>query len=133
MNTFTFKKFNKERLFNIDTSDFDYIKPEEVYGALLAQCDGDINEVETTPIPVRGVYISTKSKYGLQPQIATDDSYISLPHHMLEQCQMLLQDPKAIAGINEGKCCVYIRAYTQKRFNKTCYTFEFADYVELDD
>lgn len=121
------KKFNKSRLFDIDTSNFEYCNLEDLYHDALTRCDGDTVEASEVVYTIRGVYINTKSLYDPAPVIATDDCYVNLPSHMTETCMAMLADPACIKAINEGRCGFTIYQYEQKRYNKTCYSVEWRD------
>ena len=114
------KRFNKEKLFNIDCSDFEYYSLEEMYK------DND------TVYPVRGIYINTKSLYDDAPVIATDSYYVNFPAHMLDSCKDILKDKSAIADINRGVVGYKIYKYVQKKFNKECYSVEWVDVDPAD-
>lgn len=120
-----FAKFNRQRLFTVDTSSFDYLSIEEAakkYGT-------------NVPIRVRGLYIGDKSKFvDEDPRLATDEEYINLPQHQLKEVKAILADTNAIRAINNGECGFIIREYFQKRFQLTCYSAEWCDYTdEVDD
>ena len=114
------KRFNKEKIFNIDTTNFDYVSLEEMYQ------DDDI------VYPVRGIYLNEKSLYDPAPVIATDSYYVNLPSHMYQQCKEILGDRIAINEINKGCVGFIIYRYEQKRFNKICYSIRWVD-VNPDD
>jgi hypothetical protein len=114
------KKFNTEKLFNIETEDFDYMSLED-----LAKADA-LNE-EPSVFVVRGVYINRKSLYEPAPVVALDDTYVNLPSHLLPACEEMLHDRQAIDAINEGRCGFRIERYTQKRYNRECYSVEWVD------
>lgn len=109
------KKFNKQKLFTIDTTDFEYYSLEEMY-----QSDDEV-------YPVRGLYINNKSMYEPAPVLATDEFYVNLPAHMLNDVKSILEDRVAIADINRGLVGFKIYKYIQKRFNKTCYSITWVD------
>ena len=116
-----FSKFNKQRLFTVDTSSFDYLSIEQAakkYGT-------------DVPIRLRGVYIGDKSKFvDEDPRIATDEEYINLPQHQLKEVKEILSDANAIRAINNGEAGFVIREYFQKRFQLTCYSAEWIDYED---
>lgn len=121
------KKFNKSRLFNVDTSNFQYCNLEDLFMDSLGLCDGDESAASKSIYTIRGVYINTKSMYDPAPVIATDDCYVNLPSHMTETCMAMLADPACVKAINDGKCGFTIYRYVQRRFNKTCYSVEWVD------
>lgn len=114
------KRFNTEKLFNIDTTDFEYHSLEE-----LTEEQGD--EPEDRVYVVRGIYINKKSLYDPSPVIALDDCYVNLPAHLLDVCQEMMSDRAAVDAINEGHCGFRVTKYHQKRFNKDCYSVEWVD------
>lgn len=121
------KKFNKQRMFTVDTSNFEYCNLEDLFNEQLELCDGDVEVASEVVYVIRGVYINTKSLYDPAPVIALDDRYVNLPSHMTQTCMDMLADLTCIKAINEGKCGFKIYQYEQKRFNKTCYSVEWLD------
>ena len=86
--------FNTKRLFDIDTSDFEYKKLEELWNE-----NSDIvgeEEVCTKVFPVCGLYLNKKSMYDPQPVVATDECYVNLPANMFDSALEILSDPRAI-------------------------------------
>ena len=120
------KRFNTEKLFNIDTTDFEYHSLEE-----LAVQQGDEPEFADEPgfgvYVVRGIYINKKSLYDPSPVIALDDCYVNFPAHLLEVCQEMISDRAVVDAINEGHCGFRVTKYHQKRYNKDCYSVEWVD------
>lgn len=115
------KRYNKEKLFNVDTSNYEYRTLEEIY----------IDE--ETVYPVCGVYINNKSLYEPAPVIATDECYVNIPSHMLENCREMLKDEEAINAINEGFVGFTIYKYHQEKYNKDCYSVRWVDITpEID-
>ena len=121
MAKFTFTKFNKEKLFDIDTTEFDYTSLEDLYNA----------NGENAVYQVRGLYIGTKSNYDPEtPILATNEEYVNLPVHQLEEVKAMLADRRAVDAINAGDCGFKIEKYYQKRFKKDCYTAIWCDYAD---
>lgn len=117
---FSFAKiYNTERLFDIDTSSFEYVSLQE----LFEDVDGDTEY----KFPVRAIYINTKSEFGDAPVIATDNCYVNIPQHMLETCRAILRDPAAVQAINDGAVAFTVYEYEQKRFGRKCYSIRWAD------
>jgi hypothetical protein len=114
------KKFNTEKLFNIETEEFDYMSLEDLANA-------SANSEEPPVFVIRGIYINRKSLYDPAPVVALDDTYVNLPSHLLPACEQILHDRLAIDAINQGKCGFRIEKYHQKRFNKDCYSIEWVD------
>lgn len=117
--------FNTKRLFDIDTSDFEYKKLEELWNE-----NSDIvaeEEVCTKVFPVCGLYLNRKSMYDPQPVVATDECYVNLPANMFDSALEILSDPRAIKAINDGKVGFQIDKYYQKRYEKYCYSVIWVD------
>lgn len=118
-----FAKFNKERLFTVDTSDYDYVSLEDLWKKNPNQ------EVKYT---LQGVYISTKSDYNDEsPMAAIEGTYVNLPQHQLSEIKAMLADRRAIEAINSGEAAFTIRPYEQKRYHKTCFSACWCD-ADLD-
>ena len=114
------KKFNTEKLFNIETEDFEYMSLEDLAKAT--------ESYEEPPVfVIRGVYINRKSLYDPAPVIALDDCYVNLPSHLLPACEEMLHDRLAIDAINAGACGFRIEKYFQKRYQRECYSVEWVD------
>ena len=109
-------EFNRDKLFDIDTSNFEYFNLDDIW-------DGN----EDTVYPCNGIYISTKGYYGKHPVIAMDDKYVNLPEHMMDMCNDILNDKRAIKAINDGLVGFTIYTYIQKRFGTTCYSIRWVD------
>lgn len=111
------KKYNKEKIFTIDTSEFEYYSLEDIY---------DKDDPDKVFV-LRGVYINTKSMFEPAPVIATEDYYVNLPSHLLESCKEMINDYTAVKAINEGMAGFTVYEYYQKRFNRNCYSIRWCD------
>lgn len=106
-------KFNRvNNLFTIDTKGFKFFALK------------DLKESET--VPLRGLYINPKSKYGASPFAASDGFFISLPSHLLETVSAIMDDAETVALINEGKCGIVPRSYVDEK-GETHYSADFVD------
>ena len=122
MSGFNFSSFNKERLFTIDTGDFDYTNLED-----LVKRDGEGHVYK-----VCGVYIGTKSLYDPEaPMLATESEYVNLPVHQLPEVKAMIADRRAVDAINNGEAGFVIESFYQKRFKKTCYAARWGNYADL--
>lgn len=114
------KKYNKgkERIFDIDISDFRYMSMEDVF-----------KNFGSNIIKVDGLYINTKSDYGDHPvAINVDDGLlIDLPQHMTEVVKEILKDSESISLIKKGAVGLSAQKYTSKKYKKTCYSAEWVD------
>lgn len=115
------KKYNTERLFDVDTSNYEYKNLEDLF-------DGDTEKV----YPVCGIYINTRGKFDDRPVIATDECYVNLPAHLCDVCREILNDPKAVKAINDGYVGFTIYTYEQRRYEKTCFSIRWADIDPAD-
>lgn len=114
------KKFNTEKLFNIETEDFEYMSLEDLAKA-SENCE------EPPVFVIRGIYINRKSLYDPSPVVALDDCYVNLPSHLLPACEEMLHDRLAVDAINAGSCGFRIEKYFQKRYQRECYSVEWVD------
>lgn len=114
------KKFNKEKIFDIDTTDFDYHSLQELY-------QGD-----DIVYPVRGIYENKKSLYGPSMVLATDSCYVNLPSHLYDDCKDILNDKLAISEIKKGRVGFTIYKYKLDKYSDTYYSIRWVD-VNPDD
>ena len=113
------KKFNVERKFDIDTSEFEYCSLEELFHEV-----GDDPDCAFT---IHGVYINSKGLYEDAPVLAIDDRYVNLPAFLTPTCKSMLEDNQCIKAINAGLCGFTIYEYEQKRYGKKCYSVKWVD------
>lgn len=118
--------YNTKKIFDIDTSDFEYKKLEDLFNEYSVE-NPELGLVCDHVFPVKGVYINTKSMFDPQPTIATDSFYVNFPAHMYKGAVDILNDPRAISAINAGKVGFRIEKYYQKRFDKDCYSAIWVD------
>lgn len=129
------KKYNKEKLFNINTDGFEYVSLEDLYNErannVVSEDFEDFDEVyeivEETVFQVRGIYINTKGLYDDAPVVALDSAYVNLPSHLTPICKEILSDPQAIAAINAGRVGFTIYKYEKPQYHKTCYSIKWVD------
>lgn len=127
-NKFSFStKYNTERLFDVDTSGFEYVSLEFLYKEALDAHEGEIAAAEAEVYPVLALYINTKGNFDDAPVVATEECYVNLPAHLCETVREILRDPRAIKAINDGKVGFTIYSYVQRRFNKECYSIRWVD------
>lgn len=75
--------------------------------------------------PVKGMYINRKSKFGDSPVIVSDEYFINLPKHLLENVQEMLKDNELIEAINANKFGCEVYEYETN--GKTCYSVNWVD------
>ena len=126
------KRYNREKLFTIDTSEFEYFNLEDLYDMAQELADeaansGQVLDIETIPFTVYGVYINTRGNYDPAPVLALEDRYVNLPAHMTKTCEEMLSDPEAVKAINEGKVGITVYKYVQRRYNRECYSVRWVD------
>lgn len=117
--------FNTKKLFNVDTSDYEYKKLEELWNENSEIIEDE--EVCNKVFPVLALYLNKKSMYDPQPVVATDECYVNLPAGMFDSALEILSDPRAIQAINSGKVGFQIEKYFQKRYQKDCYSVHWVD------
>ena len=121
-----FESFNRERLFDIDTSGFKYYKLRELY-----EEDGEGKEYV-----ICGLYISNKSEYAEESPIAAlEDRYVNLPEFQLPEVKEMLESKAAVAAINRGEGAFKIEKYIKKlkKGSRTCYKAVWCDAASGDE
>lgn len=132
-------KFNTQRLFDIDTSGFNYTNLESLWNQLLKDNEGDITAAQEHVFPIYGLYVNKKSQFAdRMPCAATDDFYINLPEHMMDNVDEILRDSSAIRAINNGEVGISIYPYEKNFYkngkpinSKTFYSVKWVD-IEPD-
>jgi hypothetical protein len=122
MAQFSFSSFNQERLFDLDTTDFEYVKLKDLFEA-----NGAENVYQ-----LLAVYIGTKSEFDDESPIAAiDGSYVNLPQFQLPEVKAMLANKVAIAAIKRGDAGFRIEKYIKKlkSGNRTCYKAVWCDYT----
>lgn len=108
-------KFNRvNNLFTVKTDGFKFMSLKELYTG------------EGAVLPIKGLYINPKGKYGASPFAAGDGYFISLPSHLLEVVRSIMDDAETVDLINAGKCGLTIRTY-QSDDGAEHYTADFVD------
>lgn len=79
-----------------------------------------------------GVFINPKSKYGEHPvaSVISEDGemfFLSLPKHLCDVCNAILESEEMIIGVNSGDCKFTIRECVSKKYNRSFYTIDFVD------
>lgn len=110
-------KFNKTN-FDIDTTNFEYVKLAE----LFTKNAGGSDRI----YPVNGVFVH-KSQLGDSPVIidAENKKLVNLPSHMAENIREILSDSEAVEAIKQNK--VGYTIYTYESHGKTCYSINWVD------
>lgn len=122
----SFSSFNKERLFDIDTTGFEYFKLRDLFEA-----DG-----EGTEYIIRGLYIGSKSEFAEEsPIVALDDKYVNIPQFQLPEVKEMLASKFAIAAINRGEGAFKIEKYIKKMKtgSRVCYKAVWCDASSGDE
>lgn len=112
------EKYNKGIIFDIDITDFTFMKLETAY-----------TEYGDNVVKVDGLYINKKGKYNPHPiAINVDEGLlIDLPEHMTEVVEDILKDAESISLIKKGAVGLRAKKYKDKKYNKTCYSAEWVD------
>lgn len=111
-------KFNKGRKFDVDVTGFkNYYQLKTLYNGVG----------EKHIYPVRAIFINTKGKYGPHGQVATDGYFVSLPGHMTDMCNQILEDAESVETINRGLVGFKIYTYTTPNSASPCYSIEWVD------
>lgn len=119
-----FAKFNKERLFDVNTAGFEYYSLEDLYN----------HNRKDRVYQVRGLYIGTKSDFDPEvPIVALDDRYVNIPVHQLSEVQAMISNKAAIRAIRDGECGFTIATYYQQKYKKTCYKAVWCNFEPEDE
>lgn len=110
-------RYNRGAKFNVNTEGYKYISLKDL------QDPGDLEKV----FKLLGLYINTKSKYGEVPVAIIEGTFVNLPKHLTEDVREMLGDPETVQEIRGGKCGFRIREYDDARFNRHCYSVDWAD------
>lgn len=76
-------------------------------------------------IPVLGVYVNHKSKYGDAPVIVSNPYFVNLPKHLTDTVEQMLLDEDFIDAVNRGR--VFADIYQYETNGKTCYSVNWVD------
>lgn len=116
--SFSIGRFNKG-------SQFTYKLPEDSEFKKLSELLPD------SSYRVRGLYISSKGKFGDHPVAVGDSFYIDLPKHLVGVVKEMIADPEVVEAINAGVVGLKAEAYHSKQFDKDCFGVEWVD-IEPD-
>lgn len=128
--------YNTKKIFDIDTSDFEYCSLEDLFKENcveepvlddMGEATGETETICKETFKIYGLYINTKGMYDPQPIVALEDRYVNLPSYMNQMACEILSNPRAIDAINRGHVGFIIGKYYQKRYNKECYKVEWVD------
>ncbi|MBO7693176.1 MAG: hypothetical protein J6T10_11160 [Methanobrevibacter sp.] len=126
---FSFSNFNKERLFDFDTSKITgkYTSLEELFKE-----NGPDKEYQ-----LKAVYISKFSQFADEAPIAAlADTYVNLPSHQLSDVKSMMNDANAVRAINTGYAGFTIRPYeksiTLKNGKVKKDTYYSAEWIDVD-
>lgn len=87
-------------------------------------------------------YINNKGKFGKHPVAGchvitgveedfgdafTENVWLSLPQHLTEIFEKILNDEKAVNAINNGECVFKLKKLHTKKYDKDFFTVEFVD------
>lgn len=114
-------KYNKGNVFGgIDTSKMEFKTLAELY-----RTNGSEKIYK-----VKGLFISTKSKFGPSPVAITEDCLVNLPKYMVDEVDDILKDFEVIDAIKHDKVGFIIRPYTNsysRQSGKTFYSITWLD------
>lgn len=128
--------YNTKKIFDIDTTDFEYCSLEELFEENASEepeigedgeATGETKLVCREQFKIFGLYINEKSKYDPQPIVALADRYVNLPSFMYKTAVDILNNPRAIDAINKGHVGFTIGKYYQKKYDKECFKIEWVD------
>lgn len=114
------KKYNTERIFDIDTTGLKYHNIEAIF----------IDEEEV--YVVEAVYMSDKGRFGIHPCVVLRHGdwrgYVNLPKFLTGICRDILDDDDAVNAIKNGKVGMTFYTYIAEDYdNKLCYSVKWVD------
>lgn len=77
---------------------------------------------------IRGLFISTKGKYGSHPVAVCDDFFIDLPKYATQEVKDIIASDEDVKAINEGAVGITTRPY--EKDGKTYIGFDWVDITE---
>lgn len=119
------KKYNKERLFEVDNDGLEYANGEKL-----------LNEYgENAVYEVSALYISKAGFYGDSPiaritigEGSTEYTYLmNMPKHMTAIVKGILSEPTSIEEIRSRKVGIKLCPYHNNTYNKDCVGVEWVD------
>ena len=117
-------KFNNSGAFvDVNTQGFKYVSMKDVYTS-----EGD------KPYPIKGLFLNTKGKYGIEAVAIGDKILINLPSYCVEDVEEMLKDDVVIDAIKQGRVGIKSVPYTNnfsKQADGTIKTFYKVVWVDL--
>lgn len=107
-------KHNKKSLssvWNIDTKDFEFFKPQEI----------ELDVVHR----LYGLFISKGGKYGDSASAILSDKFVNISNSYLGEVKDVLDDDEAVEEIKQGKAGIKFTKFHNKKYNKDGYAIEF--------
>ena len=77
---------------------------------------------------IRGLFISTKGKYGPHPVAVGNDFFIDLPKHATQEVKDIIANDDDVKAINDGQVGIKARPY--EKDGKTYIGFDWVDITE---
>ena len=119
------KKYNKERLFEVDNEGLEYVSGEDL-----------LNKYGKNAVyEVSALYISKAGLYGDSPIARVtigdvnkaDTCLLNMPKHMTDVVKEILSDPTSINDIRNRKVGIKLYPYHSDSYNKDCVGVEWVD------
>lgn len=83
--------------------------------------------------PIYYLAINNKSKYGPSPFAASDGCLISLPNHLAETVQDMIDDPDVVNMANRGELGMQIVTYKKKDSRQLNYSVIWVEIKDPED
>lgn len=110
-------KYNQGTSFNFQTpADFEFKTLKEIYN------DKDRENV----LPLKSLFINTKSKFGDSPVAVTDKELVNLPGHLLTSVQGMISDDEVVELVNKDHVGIEIYEYESAKWG-TNYSVKFVE------
>lgn len=112
------RRHNKVNKWNIDTTNFEYMKIKDIVAA-----DG-----EDVTYKVYGVTVTRKGKYGDSASVILENCFVNLPKRMLDDVEKILTSDEDMHDIISGKVGIEFYSYRGKDDS----TYYSANWIDLE-
>lgn len=112
-------KYNQGNTFNFQTpTDFEFKTLKELYK--------ENGTKEENTLPLKSLFINTKSKFGDSPVAVTNKELVNLPGHLLENVRGMISDDEVVELVNKDHVGIEIYEYESAKWG-TNYSVRFVE------
>lgn len=114
------RRHNRGNLFDIDTTDYTYTSPAELYSGYRGT-----DMIYT----VGGLYLNKKSKFGvgavaILPEVRM---MLNLPSHMVNEVEEILGNSEDVDDIRNGRVGITLEKYYSRKYSRDCIGIRWVD------